>query len=145
MIEYDPLGTVTVTIDDDTYKLGRPKFKQYRYFTRRLVEISAETQEKLNALAGAARAANEVYEADPSDENLALMDKATTELEEFSKTPFYETSSNLLVEMFKQLGDPLPKNKDDWPAALVTDVSIPGQIIRHWQRAPKASGANGME
>lgn len=50
-IEYNPTGTVDVTFDDKTYHLGRPKLKQWRYFTRRIDEISTKAQEDLAELA----------------------------------------------------------------------------------------------
>jgi hypothetical protein len=49
-IEYNPTGTVDVTLDDETYHLGRPKLKQWRYFTRQMEKVSTKTQEDLAAL-----------------------------------------------------------------------------------------------
>jgi hypothetical protein len=140
-LTYNSIGTVTVTIDGTEYRLGRPKMKQYRYFTRRLGEMSQEAQDKLNALSGAVQTARALYDEDPSDENKAVHELAVTKLEDFAATPFYETSSELVREMFKQLSDhPLPDDLDDWPAWLAADVSLPGTIIAHWRKAPKASG-----
>ena len=31
MITFDPMGTVTVTVDDKDYVLGRPKLRQFRH------------------------------------------------------------------------------------------------------------------
>lgn len=49
-IEYNSLGTVDVTFDDKTYHLGRPKLKQFRYFSRRMGEITKETNDRLTEL-----------------------------------------------------------------------------------------------
>jgi hypothetical protein len=145
-IEYHPTGTVEVTVDDETYKLGRPKLRQWRYFTRQLDEMLTEAQETLRELSGAALGARDAYEADPSDENRKAQEATAKQLNEFSQTPFYERSSLILQEMFKQLGNkPLPEDIDDWPAWLAADVSLPNQILGHWRKAPKASGIDGSQ
>lgn len=143
-IEYSDLGTVDVTFDDKTYHLGRPKLRQWRYFTHRISEMTQHAQDTLNALSAEAQAALAVLEEDPDNphaQQFAAEKEAA--LTEFARTPFYETSSTLVREMFDQLGDPLPEDIDDWPAWLAADVSLPGQILAHWRKAPKASGSNG--
>ena len=182
-IEYHEIGTVDVTFDDKTYHLGRPKLKQWRYFTRRIDEITTKAQEDLAALVKAlserqqaileaadselrgtyeladthakaedatrahvqARevAWSHVYEAaDPSLRQ--AYDDTQAEISQFAETPFYMRSSELVKEIFTQLGDPLPEDIEEWPAWLATDVRLPGALLGHWRSHPKASGPNGQ-
>ena len=183
-ITYDPLGTVDVTFDDETYHLGRPKLKQWKYFTRQIEETTKKTRERLaelgkevaeasnaieeavdSVLSGVLEKANarlqeedateldrktqerawqDVYEAAP-EELRQRYDEAEEQVRQFAATPFYERSSEIIRAMFDQIGDrKLPKDLDDWPVWLATDVRLPGQILAHWREAPKASGANGQ-
>lgn len=66
-IEFNEIGTVDVTFDDKTYHLGRPKLKQWRYFSEQIENISKKQTDKLKELAVAmAEAANAIEEgADP--------------------------------------------------------------------------------
>jgi hypothetical protein len=144
-ITYNDLGTVDVTFDDRTYHLGRPKLRQWRYFTRRITDMTQHAQDTLTTLSREAEAALAVLEGDPDNEHAqALANEKQAALQEFAQTPFYETSSELMREMFAQLSDhPLPDDVDDWPVWLAADVSLPGQILAHWRKAPKVSGSNG--
>ena len=146
-IEYDPLGTITVSFDDTEYRLGRPKLRQWRYFTRRIGEMTTAATDELTRLSNEAQAALAVLADDPENEHAQeLADEKQEALTGFAQTPFYETSSELLREMFTQLADKsLPDDIDDWPAWLAADVSLPGQILAHWRNAPKASGSNGTK
>lgn len=85
------------------------------------------------------RAWADIMEAAPEDLK-AEHDSATEGVKEFVATPFYLTSSELLQDIFRALGDPLPTDIDDWPAWLATDVSLPITILNHWKNHPKASG-----
>jgi hypothetical protein len=85
-----------------------------------------------------------VYEAAP-EELRQRYDEAEEQVRQFAATPFYERSSEIIRAMFAQIGDrKLPKDLDEWPVWLATDVRLPGQILAHWREAPKASGANGQ-
>lgn len=141
-ITFDPLGTVTVVFDDQTYKLSRPKMGQWRYFQRRITEITDEAKETLNLLSADVALTTNLFEQDGTEENKAAYEAAVAKLREFAATPFYETSAAVVREMFGQLGtQPLPDALDDWPVWLAADVGLPMQIINHWKTAPKASGS----
>ena len=144
-IDYTPLGTIDVTFDGNTYHLGRPKLKQWRYFTRKIGEMTDQAQATLKQLADEATAALAVLEADPDNPDAqVLAAEKEKALQDFAATPFYETSAELVRAIFAQLSDrPLPKDIDDWPVWLAADTSLPGQILAHWRKAPKASGLNG--
>lgn len=130
-ITFDPTGTVTVTFDDQTYKLGRPKMGQWRWFQRRLSEMADQTRERLAELTAEVEGAGD--EARPELEE---------KLREYARTPFYESTIEWVREAFSQLGSqPLPADVDDWPAWLAADTSLPTQIITHWKTVPKASGS----
>lgn len=142
-IEYNPTGTVDVTFDDKTYHLGRPKLRQWRYFTNQIAEMTKQATETATRLSKEAEAAFAVLADDPDNTHAQeLAAEKEQAIKDFARTPFFETSSKLLREMFDQLGDaPLPDDLEDWPAWLAADVSLPGQILAHWRQAPKASGA----
>ena len=146
-IEYDPLGTITVSFDDIEYRLGRPKLRQWRYFTRRIGEMTTAATDELTRRSNEVQAALAVLADDPENEHAQkLADEKQEALTGFAQTPFYETSSELVREIFVQLADkPLPDDLDDWPAWLAADVSLPGQFLAHWRNAPKASGSNGTK
>lgn len=129
-IEFDPLGSVTVTFDDKSYRLGRPKMGQWRYFQRLLRDMSREAEATLTELR------EKVEKASPKNQALA-----EAELRAFAEEPFYEKTIPWIGEVFKQLGDnPLPEDPDDWPAWLAADTGLPIQIVNHWKTTPKASG-----
>ncbi len=143
-IEYNTTGTVDVTFDDKTYHLGRPKFKQWKYFTRKLNEQRDELTAALQRIQRETEEAEAKYKGnEDSPEAREELRRLRDELAEINKTPFYDRTVTILAEMFSQVGDPLPDDPDDWPAWLAADSSIPGEIIKHWRNNPKASGANG--
>jgi hypothetical protein len=137
-IEFAPLGTVEVTFDDKTYHLGLPKMKQFRWFTRRLADVTAEaTQEGRRLNAEIAAAQERFNDDDSSPEAKAEVDRLAEEVRGFT---FFDRTAPITAEMFEQLGDPLPEEIEEWPVWLAADASIPGQILNHWRNAPKASG-----
>lgn len=77
---------------------------------------------------------------DAPDDLRAKHEAAVTAMQKYVKVPLYETTSGLVKKIFDQLGDPLPDDIDGWPVWLATDVTLPGQILKHWQTHPKASG-----
>ena len=148
MIDFRPSGEVVVDFDDGTppYILGRPKFKQWRTFKDEILQATQAARDELERLAAATAAANIARanatgkakeEADESAE------QAAQALKGFADRPFYETSSEIVRHMFAELGDrPLPDDQGEWPVYLVADVTVPGQILNHWQTAPLVSGAD---
>lgn len=143
-IEYDPLGTVDVTFDDETWHLTRPKYRQLKYFSNELERILERIRDRQQELMAEIEEAEATYEDDPTEENQALVDEASEALRVFNRSAMAEHTIGVLQEMFKQLSeDPLPEDPDDWPAWLAADSSIPGKIVAHWRKAPKASGSNG--
>lgn len=144
-IIWSDLGTVDVTFEDKTYHLGRPKMRQFRYFTRKLEEQSREVTEELDRLQREIADAQQQHEDDSTPEARADLDRLTARLREFSRNPFYDRTIGIIGEMFEQMGDPLPSDPDDWPAWLAADSSLPGEILKHWRSHPKASGSNGTE
>lgn len=182
-IEYLPTGTVDVTFDDNTYHLGRPKLKQWKYFTRKMDQITTKAQEDLAGLVrrlsdaqqaileaadevlrgtyeladeraqaeGATRAETQAREVawshvlEAADADLRKKyESAQKAITKFSEKPFYERSSELVKEIFSQLGDPLPDDIEEWPVWLATDVTLAGSLLAHWRSHPKASGPNGQ-
>ncbi len=134
MISFDPMGTVTITLDDKAYVLGRPKLRQYRHHRDQIRTLSRaaitkveEMQEHLETL----------------KEGAPAFEKLTTEITEISGNSFLLTSVPWLKAVFEDLGDPLPDDEDDWPAWLAADQTIPTQIIEHWRTVPLAPGAKG--
>ena len=128
-ITYNPLGTIEVTFDDKTYKLGRPKFGQWRYFSKQLQALYDDNRETLIRL------------TEEAQKEGKAQDKAQAKLREYQSQPFYESTIPWLKEVFAQLGDKkLPESVDDWPTWLAADLSIPTQIVAHWRTSPKASG-----
>lgn len=129
-ITFDPAGTVTVTFDDNTYKLKRPNFGQFRYFNRKYYGIVDDLSARLNE-------ARAMLDGEPSEEDA---EKARQMVRDLGATPLHELTTPVLAEMFSQVGDPLPEDSDDWPAWLITDPSLMRQILDHWRTVPKASG-----
>ena len=145
-IEYQPTGTVDVTFDEKTYHLGRPKMRQFRYFSRKLDEQRNDLVEGLESLKRKLDDAEARYQGDDtSAEARDELDQMRAEHRALTSAPFYERTIGILAEMFDQIGDPLPENSEDWPAWLAADSSIPGKILVHWREAPKASGSNGTK
>lgn len=141
-IEFNPLGTIDVTFDDKTYHLGRPKFRQFKYFSAKLEAQRDEVVQALDALnAEAAEAKKRYAEEDDSPEAKAELARLQAELKRINRTPFYERTVDILREMFAQVGEPLPDDEEEWPAWLAADSTIPGEILNHWKSHPKASGA----
>lgn len=144
-IVFDPLGTVTVEFDGETYTLSRPKMGQWRYFKRLEDERSKGYREKANFYREEAvriddarkTAKTAKAKADIDAESAALIEAHT----EWSLTPTWEDTIPWIAEVFAQLGDkPLPEDVDDWPAWLAADSLLPTTILAHWQSRPKASG-----
>lgn len=143
-ITYDPLGTVVVEFDGETYRLTRPKMKHVSHFTRRVAEISDQARSELADIAKRLEKATDKADKSPTKANLEAQAKVAEEMAEFLALPFYRRSHVVLREMFQQLGDrPLPDDLDEWPAWLGGDLELPGAITNHWRKAPKASGLNG--
>ena len=140
-IEYHPLGTIDVTFDDKTYHLRRPKMAQFRYFTRRLDEVTRQAQDTYNALQSEITEAAKRHQDEETSEAQADIDRISAEVRAFRDDPFYDSTAPIVAEMFSQLGDPLPDDTDDWPAWLAADSTLPGEILKHWRSNPKASGA----
>lgn len=129
-ITFDPAGTVTVTFDDNTYKLKRPNFGQFRYFNRKYYGIVDDLTARLNE-------ARDMLAGEPDEEAAA---KGKQLLADLGTQPLHELTTPILAEMFSQVGNALPEDPDDWPAWLVTDPSLMRQILEHWRTVPKASG-----
>ena len=141
-IEFNEIGTIDVTFDDKTYHLGRPKFRQFKYFSARLEEQRQDVTKALQALEDERADAESKYVGkETTPKAKAELKRLRDSLVELSRTPFYERTVEIITEMFGQLGDPLPPDADDWPAWLAADSSLPGKILDHWKTHPKASGA----
>ena len=79
-IEFDPLGIITVEFNEKTYRLTRPKFGQWRYFSRKLQTLYDDNRERLLALT-----------EDASKEG-PKQDKAQAALRAYQNQPFYEST-----------------------------------------------------
>lgn len=134
-ITFDPLGTVTVTLDGSKpYVLGRPKLRQFRKYRDLIRTLTTEAADKLIA---------KREELDAMKDSDPKYEKLSEEIQEITYNSFLLTSIPWLKEVFEDLGDPLPEDHDEWPAWLATDQSIPSQIITHWRTVPLAPGAKG--
>jgi len=134
MISFDPMGTVTVTLDDKAYVLGRPKLKQYTYHRDQIRNL---------AMAAVANLEEMQTKLDTLKEGGPAFDKLTIEITAVSRSAFLLTSVPWLKAVFTDLGDPLPDDEDEWPAWLAADQTIPTQILQHWSTVPLAPGAKG--
>lgn len=141
-IVYNPVGTVDVTFDDKTYHLGRPKFRQYKYFSHQLADQHAELVDTLQRIQDETAEVERNYADDEdSPEAKAELRRLKGALADLNRRPYYERTISILAEMFSQVGDPLPDDPDEWPAWLAADGTLPGEILKHWRMNPKASGA----
>lgn len=140
-IEYHPLGTVDITFDGTTYHLGRPKMRQFKYFTERLTLATRQVTDEMARIQGEITKAQQAFDDESTPEAQAEIDRLTAEVRAFSANPFYDVTIPIVAEMFSQLGDALPEDPDDWPAWLAADSTLPGEILKHWRNNPKASGA----
>lgn len=141
-IVYNPIGTVEVTFDDTTYKLGRPKMRHFKHFSESLQRVTAELTADLGKLTQELSVAQEKYGDDEdAPEARAEIERLRAELKVLTTKPLYEKAMAITAEMFAQLGDkPLPEDQEDWPVWLAADASVPGEILKHWRTNPKASG-----
>jgi hypothetical protein len=133
-ITFDPMGTVTVTLEDKAYVLGRPKLRQYRHHRDQIRTLSQTAITKLEEMQ---------TKLETLKEGAPAFEKLTTEITAVSRNSFLLTSVPWLKAVFEDLGDPLPDDEDDWPAWLAADQTIPTQIIEHWRTVPLAPGAKG--
>ncbi len=134
MITFDPMGTITVTLEDKAYVLGRPKLRQYRHHRD---QIRALSQTAVSRLEEMQTKLETLKEDGPAAEKLA------TEITEVGRNSYLLTSVPWLKAVFEDLGDPLPEDEDEWPAWLAADQTIPTQMIAHWKTVPLAPGAKG--
>ncbi|MEE9177578.1 MAG: hypothetical protein V3U46_04055 [Acidimicrobiia bacterium] len=133
-ITFDPMGTVTVTLEDKERVLRRPKLRQYRHHRDQIRTLSATAMERFKEMQTKLEG---LKEGGPAFERLSI------EITEVSRNSFLLTSVPWLKAVFEDLGDPLPDDEDDWPAWLAADQTIPTQIIEHWRTVPLAPGAKG--
>lgn len=133
-IVYNPIGTVEVTFDDKTYHLGRPKFRQFRYFNQAFYGVADMLRAKLAE-------ASQLGDSEKAEDQ----EKAIELLRWIGDNPLHVHTAPILADMFGQLGDPLPADTDDWPAWLVTEPGIVRDIIDHWRVRPKVSGPTTPE
>lgn len=138
-IVWHGIGTVDVTFDEKTYHLGRPKFRQFRYFTEKLEQASADLRAKTTTIEDDLADAKARYEDESAPEARAEIRRLTGEIRSLLDVKFYELTRPILAEMFSQVGDALPDDPDDWPAWLAADSTLPGEILKHWRTSPKAS------
>lgn len=131
-IEFDPIGTVTVTIDNKPYKLRRPKLREYRYHRDEIRALSIKAVEHLDGLR------TRLDSLDETSEEYAALEAEITHI---SRNSFELTSVPWLTAVFDDLGSPLPDDFEDWPAWLAADQSIPTKIITHWRTVPLAPGS----
>ncbi|KKK54403.1 hypothetical protein LCGC14_3085090 [marine sediment metagenome] len=133
-ITFDPMGTVTITLEDKAYVLGRPKLRQYRHHRDEIRTLAATAVTKLEEMQ---------TKLETLKEDGPAFEKLTEKITEVSRNSFLLTSVPWLISVFKDLGDPLPDDWDEWPAWLAADQTIPTQIIDHWRTVPLAPGAKG--
>lgn len=133
-IDYKPNGEIVVSFDDTTYRLRRPKLREYRWLSERLTELRAETtkiSDKIDELRAARLTENPDEERIEHD--IANLNK-----------PIYEYLGPLVRDIVVKVGDkPLPDDMDDWPPWLAMDPLLPAEILAHWRTVPKAPGAAG--
>ena len=133
-ITFDPMGTVTITLDDKAYVLSRPKLRQFRHHRDEIRTLAATAVTKLEEMQ---------TKLGTLKEDGPAFEKLTEKITEVSRNSFLLTSVPWLISVFKDLGDPLPDDWDEWPAWLAADQTIPTQIIDHWRTVPLAPGAKG--
>jgi len=112
-IEFNPVGTIDVTFDDETYHLGRPKLKQWRYFTRQIEETTIKTRERLAELGKlVGEATNAIEESvDPvlrgtlEKANARLQEEDATELDRKVQERAWQDAYNAAPEELRQQYD----------------------------------------
>lgn len=144
-ITFDRIGTVTILFDDGPVTLRRPTFKQWRWFNRGLQEITDTARAELKAITDRLAEAQAALDAAGSKAATAKAEKALeavqAELAELNSTPYYERFLPWKLRLLEQMtDDAYPADPDDWPSWLVVDLTLPRQIVQHWETAPKASG-----
>ena len=136
-LHVDDLGVVSI-VDDDGKTLitwRRPKFGQWRAAVEK-VNPYGEWLKRLT-------------EAQRTLQNPDATPKERTAAEKVIDTDNKDTA-DAVEPMLRFLADAvphegaLPDDRDDWPVWLLTDLLVPVEIVRWWQRRPKASGLNGQ-
>lgn len=132
-IEYNPDGTITLTIDGTVRHLRRPKLKEFRHWADELRELSTQTNDEI------VRIRELLAESESaSEEERAQIDKEAAE----AATRRLEYTTPWTAGVVAQFSDkPLPEEADEWPSWLALDVSIPAQIMAHWRTVPLASSS----
>lgn len=135
-------GLVDITFGDKTYRLNRPGFSQWKHYQETLDKMRRAANDRVADILRRAAEADKAHAEKPTKKTEAAVEAIKAESAAFRDDPYYEHTSVLLAEMFAELGDPpLPEDRDTWPAWLVTDTTIPIQIITtHWNHHPKVSG-----
>jgi hypothetical protein len=133
-VTFDPMGTVTITLNNKTYVLGRPKLRQYKHHRDRIRILARDAAEQVSAMGD---------KLETLKEGGPAFEKLSEEITGITRNSFALTSVPWLKDVFDDIGDPLPPDEDDWPAWLAADQSIPTRIINHWRTVPLAPGEKG--
>ena len=132
-IVYHPNGEITISFDNHTWKLARPKLKTYRLFSERLQEMRRAITEVNVQLTELRMALTE------DDADTGLIEDQIEKL----NGPIWEYSLPIIADLVEQVSDrPLP-DPDEWPAWLATSIRLPSDILDHWRTVPLAPGAAG--
>ena len=133
-IVYHPNGEITISFDNQTWKLARPKLKTYRLFSERLQEMRRAITEVNVQLTELRMALTE------DDADTGLIEEQIEKL----NGPIWEYSLPIVKDLVAAVGDkPLPDDEEDWPAWLATSITIPSDVLNHWREVPKAPGGAG--
>lgn len=134
-LRFNDNGTVSLSIDDETYTLKRPTVKQLWEFWDLRDEITERAKEQLQTW---------IEDLSNIDENSEEYKKIMEEVKHRGRHSYEHLTYPFIREAFKELGSkPLPKKLDNAPAELA-DLTLPTQILEFWQSVPLAhSGRRG--
>lgn len=135
-IEYNPDGTITLTIDGTVRHLRRPKLREFRHWSEQLRDLRKQAQADTQHLSEMLERLAE----NPSEEEAEQLQKEADEAAE-RRVEYSTPWTAGVVEQFS--GKALPEDTGEWPAWLAMDLSIPAKILGHWRTVPLVSGAKG--
>jgi protein-disulfide isomerase-like protein with CxxC motif len=142
-VELNSDGTITIKLSDRTIELRPPIFGAFRAIKRATYAENKRMSDMAKKVEAQIKTARE--KAISEDGSFSIVDQQMM-LESLVDETMDGTASviRLIVEGDDEhagLGDgKLPEDQDEWPAWLITNGDLVGQMLMHWKNVPLARG-----
>lgn len=133
-IELHKDGTATLSIDNQRWRMRRPKLGEFR----KIRELMHRREDERLRLIAENPAIDELDKDADTEAKLAY----TNEVNERARgitDAIVELNIEWLTEVFTMLCDAEPPPPDDWPSGLEQNDTI-DRLVKHWREVPLRSG-----